>query len=126
MVEKALRKFSQGKEQVALAIAIKYKLYDTPFLAAHMCKGFVRIKDTLLVDNPDHYGMFWLIGKEKPTIKRAATEREAAEIMEIRPELKIVGRDDHFIPIRLNDPSIPQIPVRLLYKFSQYVASNWK
>lgn len=108
-----------------MAIAIKAELPFTPFLEAHHIKGFPRVKQTLLIES-EEYGEFWLIGKIPPAMKRAATKQDAARIIEDHPEWKIVGKDDHFLPLRLNDPEIPQIPIGLLYQFSKYVAENWQ
>jgi hypothetical protein len=66
-LEKCLKLYREGNPQLAVATAIRHRLYETPFVKAISFPTLMIVKKSYRVSEPT-YGEFCLVGSEPCTL----------------------------------------------------------
>lgn len=116
---KACKLFAEKKKKKALMMLLKYKFSKLPFFNREVLWSVARLKGFFLLNNPRHYGRFFLVGKGAvPHLYRVAKKDFVAFT-------KGYGFDDMEVQrthscYLVNDGSIPQLPTSVMYKLFLY------
>ena len=116
---KACKLFARKKKTKALSIVVKSRLVKLPFFNKETLRSVVRLRGFYLLNNPKHYGRFFLVGRGAlPHLYRVAkkdfvafTKAFGYDTLEVNPQ------GEHYL---VNDARIPQLPVAVMYKLFLY------